>query len=119
MQRNKGFTIVEVLISIAVLSIISVIIISGFLIYSSSVKRMEKNMVAEAAIEICYTVFSDDPSRFKVNISKYKPGEWNNEFYYFEEDNGLYLKYGIENNYVYLTILKGSKVVERWQRYFC
>ena len=117
MHHNKGFSLAELLISITILSSILIISLTMFFVYTSNIKRNELLFYENSVLEISYKVFCEDPDNFKNNILNIKDGYWQDDKYYFNDINTIYLEYQIRYDDIVLRIIKGDEVIESWHRY--
>ena len=118
MQVNKGFTLIEVLISITIFGLITIGVFSLNHYYRVNNLNNQNKLSEELVLHNVYEIFSEEPQSFKDNIYKMYRGTWNNELFSFDESLkiNIQLRYLILKCSIKLEIIKGGEVIEHWER---
>lgn len=117
MPLNKGFSIIEGLVSIIIVSIIFIGVISFNYFYQYNSYNNEKKLKDNIMIQNVYDVFSEDPSNFKNNILEYFDGRWNNDKFEFTDNKSYYLLWIMTERDIELVVVQNDKELEAWHRY--
>lgn len=117
LKHNKGFTLIEVLVSLTILGILSVSIL---VYYSSSLTRLKKTVVlvdTEIIVSSIYEYFNESPYELGSFLTDtYQFIEVSDEsFKYYEKDN-LLVKLDEDDNYYTCIIYINEVEVEKWLR---
>lgn len=94
-KKNSGFTLVEVLIAVAILAIISIPLMQSFVsaakVNGEARRRLAANTIAETLMESCKSVSLTDVAR-QIDAAQAGGGSASGHVYIITEENGAVFK---------------------------
>jgi Tfp pilus assembly protein PilV len=120
-QRNSGFTIIESVTSLLIISISIMIILNVFNANASYLNRRYEQVNEEIAINNLYSAFNETPTNYAECLIYFKLGYLDDSDYFnfYNANVSSYLEFNSiyeEEDILILHVLVNGKEIYKWRR---